>query len=570
MHSDMTTQTVPDMTAPSGDKRSSTHSLPVSILQCTVLLALCSCILFVNIGGWELYNPDEPRYAQVAREMMKTGNYIVPRLGSELYARKPPLFFWLIALCSLPRNDVDSFSARLPSAVAALGVILLTFLLGRMLFNPLTGFLAGLILFTGIEFFWLATRAHLDMTLTFWITLAQFLLYCGYVRAPGSRRLYACAFFCTGLAVLTKGPVGIIIPLLTISLFLLIRREFSRFRDLKPGTGLLIAAGTTALWLVPACIMGGAEYSRNILFKETFGIIKNSFSHREPFYFYLLHFPKDFLPWTLFIPAVVLYFWRCRRAGEPFHLLFPLVWFLGGFIFLSCISKKRNLYLLSLYPAAALVMAGFWCAAIRSGKAALHDRLANFIMVPLYLFFGALVLCSLVFFIAVPLKLAFAAFLQPAGTAVFIILAFALAAGLAGIALTAKRSSVPVLFAMVIITMMGLFFCIVVTVLPAIDEGKAMRTFLSSAEKAVPPGNTLAFYRIDQSLFYFLSRDPVPEIRDYALLGKALESSNIFYCLMQEKNYLNAPAEIQKVLTVIYEGMYGNQKYVLVMKPPVQ
>lgn len=570
MHNDMTTQPFPDMTAPSVDKPSSARSLLLSILQCSVLLALCSCILFVNIGGWELYNPDEPRYAQIAREMMKTGNYIVPRLGAELYAHKPPLFFWLITLCSLPRNGVDSFSARLPSAVAALGVILITYLLGRMLFDPLTGFLAGLILFTGIEFFWLSTRAHIDMTLTFWITLAQFLFYCGYVRGQNGRYLYACAFFCTGLAILTKGPVGLIIPLLTISLFLAIRREFSRFRDLKPGTGLLIAAGTAAIWLIPACIMGGAEYSRNILFKETFGIIKNSFSHREPFYFFLMHFPKDFMPWIFFIPAAVLYFWRRKRAGEPITILFPLVWFLGGFIFLSCISSKRNIYLLPLYPAAALMMAEFWCAAIRSGKTMLHDRLVNFIIVPLYLFFGGLVLCSLVLFIATPLKLEFAAFLQPVGTIVFIVLAFTAAAGLAGIVLTLNKSSVPALFATIIITMLGLFFCIVVKILPAIDEGKSMRTFLFNVEKAIPPGDTLAFYRIDQSLFYFLSRDPMPEIRDYALLNKALESSNYFYCLMQEKNYFNAPAEIQKVLTVIYEGMYGNQKYVLVMKRPGQ
>ena len=171
-------------------------------------------------------------------------------------------------------------------------------------------------------------------------------------------------FLCTGLAILTKGPVGLIIPLLTISLFLAIRREFSRFRDLKPGTGLLIAAGTAAIWLIPACIMGGAEYSRNILFKETFGIIKNSFSHREPFYFFLMHFPKDFMPWIFFIPAAVLYFWRRKRAGEPITILFPLVWFLGGFIFLSCISSKRNIYLLPLYPAAALMMAEFWCGAL--------------------------------------------------------------------------------------------------------------------------------------------------------------------------------------------------------------
>lgn len=564
----METTETPITTPNSCSNPSAARSRPIVFLYCAVLLLLCSCILFINIGGWELYNPDEPRYAEVAREMMKTGNYIVPRLGSELYSKKPPLFFWLITLCALPLGDVDSFSARMPSAVAAIGVVLFTCLLGRMLFDPLTGFLAGLILFTGIEFFWLATRAHLDMTLTFWITLAQFLLYCGYARAQGSRRLYACAFFCTGLAVLTKGPVGIIIPLLTISLFLVFRREFSRFRDLKPGTGLLIAAGTTALWLVPACIMGGAEYSRDILFKETFGIIKNSFSHREPFYFYVLHFPKDFLPWTLFIPAAALYFLRRRREGEPFTILFPLVWFIGGFIFLSCISSKRNIYLLSLYPAAALMMAGFWCAAIRSGKAALHDQLANFIIAPLYLFFGSLVLCSLVLFIAAPLKPAFAAFLQPAGTAVYTILIFAAAAGLAGIALTVKRSSVFALFAMVIITMVGLFFCIVVKILPAIDEGKAMRSFFFNVEKAVPPGDTLTFYSIDYSLFYFLSRDPVPEIKDYELLVKTIENSNRFFCLMQEKKYLNAPVEIQKLLTVVYKGMYGNQNYVLVMKPP--
>ena len=473
MHSDMTTQTVPDMTAPSGDKRSSTHSLPVSILQCTVLLALCSCILFVNIGGWELYNPDEPRYAQVAREMMKTGNYIVPRLGSELYAHKPPLFFWLIALCSLPRNDVDSFSARLPSAVAALGVILLTFLLGRMLFNPLTGFLAGLILFTGIEFFWLATRAHLDMTLTFWITLAQFLLYCGYVRAPGSRRLYACAFFCTGLAVLTKGPVGIIIPLLTISLFLLIRREFSRFRDLKPGTGLLIAAGTTALWLVPACIMGGAEYSRNILFKETFGIIKNSFSHQEPFYFYLLHFPKDFLPWTLFIPAVVLYFWRCRRAGEPFHLLFPLVWFLGGFIFLSCISKKRNLYLLALYPAAALVMAGFWCGTMGAEAAQFQNKLSGLFRLPLYLLFTALGLCGVFILICSLGRFRFAEFISGIDFTLYPAALVLCVAGCFGVMLVKRNIPAVLLFYFVILLMSGSFFFTVLKVMPARDEGKA-------------------------------------------------------------------------------------------------
>jgi 4-amino-4-deoxy-L-arabinose transferase-like glycosyltransferase len=262
----------------------SSQSRLIACLHCAALLLLGSCILFINIGGWELCNPDEPRYAQVAREMLDTGNYIVPRLGAELYARKPPLFFWLIALSSRYYGGVSAAAARLPSAVAALGVLLLTYLLGRKLYNSQTGFIAALILFTTIEFFWLATRAHLDMTLTFWITLSQYLLYCGYTSEKKKCLLYLLSFFSAGLAILTKGPVGLIIVLITIALFLSVKREFIKFKELQLGKGLLIAVGLVALWLIPACIMGGSEYTSNILLKQNFGIIKNSFSHRAPFY----------------------------------------------------------------------------------------------------------------------------------------------------------------------------------------------------------------------------------------------------------------------------------------------
>ncbi|MCK5008988.1 MAG: glycosyltransferase family 39 protein, partial [Deltaproteobacteria bacterium] len=90
-----------------------------------VLLILSSAIFFVNIGGWDLWNPDEPRYAQVAKEMMESGNWILPHLNSRVYPDKPPVFFWLIALSSKIKGEVTSFSARFPSALAAvLGVLI--------------------------------------------------------------------------------------------------------------------------------------------------------------------------------------------------------------------------------------------------------------------------------------------------------------------------------------------------------------------------------------------------------------------------------------------------------------
>jgi len=538
-------------------------------LRVAVLMLLASAVLFVNIGGWELWTPDEPRYAQVAREMLDTGNYLVPRLGAEPYSNKPPLFFWLIALSSRYYGGVNAAAARLPSAVAALGVLLLTYLLGRKLYNPLTGFFAGLILFTGFEFFWLATRAHLDMTLTFWITLSQFLFYCGYTSEKNKSLLYLLSFFSAGLSILTKGPVGLIIFLITIALFLSVKREFIKFKELQLGKGLLIAVGVVALWLIPACITGGSEYTRNILLKENLGIIKNSFSHRAPFYFYLIHFPKDFLPWTLFIPGAVIYFWQQRRKGEQLDILFPLVWFLGGFIFLSCISSKRNIYLLSLYPATALMMAKFWCGTMCAEAAQPQNRLSGFFRFPLYILFTVLGLCGVFILICSLGRFRFADFISGIDFTIFPAALILCAAGYFGVVLVKRNTPVVLLFYFIILLMSGSFCFTVLKVLPGKDQGKATRDSFAKVEQIVGPEQLLIYFRIDQSLFYFLKRAPSPEIRDFDKLAERLAAPGPVYCLMQEKTYQEAPEALQRLVTIRGEGNYGHDKYVLLLKPAV-
>ncbi len=297
-----------------------------------VVLA-AAVILFINIGGWDLWNPDEPRYAEVAREMVKNGNYLVPHINGHIYPDKPPVFFWLIALCSMPLGDVSAAAARFPSALAALGVIFLTCLLGRKLYNPAVGIFAGLILLSTAQFFWLAVRANIDMTLTLWTTLAIFLLYCGYTRERGRHLCYLLAYFIMGLATITKGPVGIAIPLITMLLYCIAQKEYGQLKKLDLLPGLIIIAATAALWLVPACILGGNEYTQNILFKQTIGRTVDSYSHKQPFYYYLENFPADFNPWTIFIPSAVIFFWRRKKQGAQLDLAFPLAWFAGTFIF---------------------------------------------------------------------------------------------------------------------------------------------------------------------------------------------------------------------------------------------
>ena len=196
---------------------------------------------------------------------METGQYILPHINAEIYPDKPPLFFWLIALASKPFGDVTACAARLPAALATLGGILLVWLFARKLYDPLTALLAALILFTSRKFFSVGLSVHFDPLLAFWTTLALLLFYCGYEKQKGAGKYFILSYVSMGCALLTKGPVGFAIPLITIALFLVLKRDFSKIKDIALGKGILIILGMLALWLAPACILGGGEYSQNII-----------------------------------------------------------------------------------------------------------------------------------------------------------------------------------------------------------------------------------------------------------------------------------------------------------------
>nr|MBP7323866.1 glycosyltransferase family 39 protein [Deltaproteobacteria bacterium] len=138
-------------------------------------------LFFLNLGEWDLWNPDEPRYAQIAREMRESGEWILPHLNGMVYAEKPPLVFWLTALSQKIFNKDSAFSNRFPSAVAALLTTLVVYWFGTRLFNERAGIFAALVLATNAEFFWLAHRVNLDTMLTLWITAAMAAMYTGLV-----------------------------------------------------------------------------------------------------------------------------------------------------------------------------------------------------------------------------------------------------------------------------------------------------------------------------------------------------------------------------------------------------
>ena len=182
-----------------------------------ILFSVFAIVLLASIGLRDLWNPDEPRFAEIARNMIQTGNYLVPQINGEVYTDKPPAFFWLSALAAkvFSSGEMNEFSARLPSVVAGIAALLLTFWLGKEMFGSVAGIFAMMVLATTYRFWWQAGWAQMDMLLSFFIFAALALFWKSYCFSLSRRNkflLFASFYLALAGGFLTKGPIGILIP----------------------------------------------------------------------------------------------------------------------------------------------------------------------------------------------------------------------------------------------------------------------------------------------------------------------------------------------------------------------
>ncbi len=323
-----------------------------------LLIALAATLFLVNLGGYDLWPPDEPRFAQVAREMVQTGDYLVPRVNGLPYKEKPPLLFWAQAMLAAPFGDVTEVPARLPSALAGIVTVLLTYVLVSKLYDKRTAFWSALILATTQRFWWQARFGQIDMLLTACLT-AAFLFF--WLWHMDRRDRYLVGFYLSIAAgVYAKGPPALIFPILMALTFLWKRKEDRK--QLHLVLGLSVVVLLIAAWLVPArmavSVETASETSGSIasnLFRQTIGRFFLGVSHANPPWYYILNLPVDLLPWSLFLPWVVPWVWKRRKSSQEMRFL--LSWILPAFVFFSACIGKRALYLLPLYPAFAAVLA---------------------------------------------------------------------------------------------------------------------------------------------------------------------------------------------------------------------
>lgn len=311
-------------------------------MRTLVILGLAYILFIHGIGSVTLWDPDEPRQAIMAREMIDRGDYIHPYLNGQPYLEKPPLYSWAIMLVSKATGHLDEFSSRLPSALAATMLLLIAYLFGRRLDHEVSGFLSALILATNYQFLGNARESVMDMTFALFIGLAIFL---GYLCMEKERReILPFALLPCALAVLTKGPAGLAIPVAVLFFYSIATKRFkSMFVPLI--ASCLLSVGVASIWF----ILAGKAYTDEFLFHQNIVRYTTGFDHVEPFTYYFHKLFVNFLPWSVALPFAAFFAYRKR-------LWLPLIWLVTTFLFFEISKSKRAIYLLSCYPACALLV----------------------------------------------------------------------------------------------------------------------------------------------------------------------------------------------------------------------
>jgi 4-amino-4-deoxy-L-arabinose transferase-like glycosyltransferase len=329
--------------------------LTVSPRSTTVAFGVVAiAFLSLNIWSYDLWAPDEPRYAQVAREMIDSGNWFTPFVNGEPYMEKPPVFFWTIAAASWPFGDVSAVTARVPSVLAAALTTMFTYLLALRLFNDRIAWWSAIILMTTSRFWWQARTAQIDMVLTALLTIALYAFW-RHTEIP-SRRWRALFFAMIAIALLTKGPVGIVFPLLLWVAYHWRRPDDRKQFPLAPG--MIAAVFIALLWFIPARFAvatagAGAAIGEDV-YRQVIGRALLGVSKAQPPWYYLMELPVDLMPWTLIAPWTVFWIWR-NRGNDSARLL--IAWTMPALVLFSIMVGKRQIYLLPLLPAFAIAIA---------------------------------------------------------------------------------------------------------------------------------------------------------------------------------------------------------------------
>src|SRR5262245_23365379 len=324
---------------------------PLPARGAALLLALVLGLLLFRLGAVPLLGPDEPRYTRVAVEMHRSGDWVTPTLQGRPWLEKPVLFYWLASAFFSVLGETE-IAARLPSVLATLVLVGATALLAARLFGSAAGLHAGFILGTSLLPFAYGRAAAMDMLLAATVTVAIGLLGLRVLGIAGELAIPA-AYGAMGLAVLAKGPLGVLVPGLVVAGCIVATREWKWLVRLAPPRALLVFLLVAGPWYLLILRAQGREFVDVFLLGHNVARFTSTVhNHPGPFFYYVPVIVLGLFPWSgLLVPALARLRPKLSRAD-----LLLLLWFALPLVFFSIAGSKLPGYILPALPPLAILM----------------------------------------------------------------------------------------------------------------------------------------------------------------------------------------------------------------------
>ena len=493
-----------------------------------ILLVFSGLLFFIGLDKMPLTDPDEVFYAETAKEMLNRNELLTPYIFGKPQFEKPPLYYWLV-VSGFRAFGVNEFSARAGSAIFGILGVIGIYLLGKLLINKRTGFLAGIVLATSVKYLILARACVTDMVLGVLILYAFLFFFYGYYSDSGKNKHFLFASLFLGLAVLTKGPVALLLPGAIVFAYLLLSKELKKLKEIPfIQCGILFLAVSLPWYLLMYKAHGKEFMDVFFGFHNIVRFLQPEHKIGDVVYYYVPILIGGFAPWTILLPAGI---WQARKERDlriKRTNIFILIWVSVIFIFFSISRTKLPTYIFPLYPALALLVGRALDVFL---EGALDQKRKTFFKATLYALFVAFASGMVGLYVFAKIKYPTVANELLITGIVFILLMTVFI----GLLLKKRYTGALLVYA---VSFIVLVFPLSYIVLPEIGRYESSKEISEKVLTLMKPGEELGaetHYR--RGVAFYTNRENTPDIHSHSKCTKFLNRKERVWGILKEKNH---------------------------------